>query len=429
MSHNDDEPMKYTVPEIREMRSKVNRFKRQSYEVNRLRGQHNEATDSLNEILAATRGKARLADEQRSIDRLMGETEAIADFLRAFDAKEAEHAAIARPFYELIHNGGNQRSGEAFGAEIANAIAEVRDGRTTAFVDVPDIRALSTTNTGGYGVVTDVANPISALAAQSIVFQIPGINKITATTGDRMRFPRWNAATVGGVAEGASLTAANSTMNAVDVIFQKYSSYETLSTELEEDSNFPALQALGARLVKDLAVAVDSGLLQGTGAASTVGLFSQAGVSTTSMAALPTDFDKLLEVVYQMEQNDGNPSAWLLSPRSWRILQQIKTGLTSDKTTLLSPDTQSAARTLLGLPVLQSSSISDLTGATSVGSTVALVDGTQLAVVTRREPRLEISRDVNFSTDQIAVRCTTRVGLAVYDAAGGVSLLTDLRAS
>lgn len=428
MSHDYGITNKYTLPEVREMTAKVGKYNRHSHEYNTLLAQHDESTKNLNEILSATRGKARLADEQRTVDKLMNETEAIGAFLSAFHAREAQGIALRAPIYDAIYGGGESRT-DTFGAAIANAIAEVRDGRTTAFVDVPNQRALSTTNSGGYGIVTDLANPISALAASSIVYQIPGINQITATTGDRMRFPRWNAATVGGVAEGASLTAANTTLNAVDVIFTKYSSYETLSTELEEDSNFPALQALGARLIKDLAVAVDSGLLQGTGAASTVGLFNQAGVSTTSMAALPADFDKLLEVIYQMEQNDGNPSAWLLSPRSWRILQQIKTGLASDKTTLLSPDSQSAARTLLGLPVLQSSSISDTTGATSVGSTVALVDGTQLAVVTRREPRLEISRDVNFSTDQIAVRCTTRVGLAVYDAAGGVSLLTDLRAS
>ena len=119
---------------------------------------------------------------------------------------------------------------------------------------------------------------------------------------------------------------------------------------------------------------------------------------------LPADFDKVAEAVYQLELNDGNPGAWLMHPRSWRIYKQIKTGISSDKTTLLQPDPSADVKTLAGLPVYTTSSISITTGAT-------------LGRLNRRRRRpesarhrhptcsaLEISRDVVFSTDQVAIR-------------------------
>ena len=80
-----------------------------------------------------------------------------------------------------------------------------------------------------------------------------------------------------------------------------------------------------------------------------------------------------------------------------------------------------------GFPVYTTSAISTTTGATSVGSTGALVDASQIVIVTRRPARLEISRDVNFTTDQVAIRATTRIGLGLLDQAGAVSAIVDQR--
>lgn len=316
------------------------------------------------------------------------------------------------------------------GDALRNAVDEVRSGRTaTSYVDFPtEQRAISTGDSGGYGVPTVLASPVEALAAASVVMSLPGVVTASATSGDRMRFPRFNAVQVGGVGEAAALTAAATDIDAVDVVFQKFGTVELLSTELEEDFSAPALEVLGRRMLKDLAARVDLGLLQGTGNSDTVGLFSQAGVSTTSVAALPTDFDRISEAVYQLELNDGNPVAWIMHPRSWRIWKQVKTGLASDKSTLLESSPQLAPRSLAGLPVFTSSAIS-LTSGAGAGSTAALLDTSQIVVVTRRPARLEVSREFRFDTDQVAIRATTRIGLGVIDAAGGVSLLTDIRAS
>jgi HK97 family phage major capsid protein len=388
---------------------------------------------TLERVMAATEGRARKADEQRLIDRAAEAVDLIdlttrkmhAGHKAPLDRRVSEAASLRARNPHLFPDSG--RSEVNLGARLADAIGEVREGRAQAFVDF-DTRALAESNTGSYGVNTVMGDPVYSLAANSVVMALPGVRMVTATTGDRMRFPRFNAVTVGGVAESAALTAAAADLDAVDIVFQKYSTYETLSTELEEDFSAPALTVLGERMLRDLGARVDSGLIQGTGAADTVGIFSQAGVSTTSVAALPADFDKVDEAIYQLELNDGNARAWLMHPRSWRILKQIKTGISSDKTTLLS-DPQNAPSQLRGLPVYTTSGISITSGATSVGSTAAVLDPSQIVVVTRRAPRLEVSRDVAFSTDMVAIRATTRIGLGVIDPAGGISLLTDIRAS
>jgi HK97 family phage major capsid protein len=391
-----------------------------------LAGERVDHVELATRILDAAPGRALRADEQRQYDRATEAIGLIDRILVAHGKREDEAARLRQRMPHVFPDTvTNVRSGAALGARLANAIGEVREGRAEAFVEY---RAISTEDSGGYGVATMLADPVYSLAANSVVMSLPGIRMVTATSGDRMRFPRWNAVQVGGVSEASALTDAATDLDAVDVVYQKYATYETLSTELEEDMNANALSVLGERMLRDLAARVDSGLLQGTGALDAVGLFSQAGVSTTSVAALPANFNNVDEAIYQLELNDGTPRCWVMHPRTWRILKTIKTGLASDQTTLLA-DPQSAPSQLRGLPVFTSSAISIVSGATSVGSTAAVIDPEQIVVVTRREPRLEVSRDFRFQTDQVAIRATTRIGLGVIDPAGGISLLTDIRAS
>jgi HK97 family phage major capsid protein len=235
--------------------------------------------------------------------------------------------------------------------------------------------------------------------------------------------------TVSGVAEAATLPSAATDLDALDIVFQKFATYELLSSENIEDANSDALSILGERMLKDLAVRVDSGLIQGNGASDVVGIFNQSGVSTTSVAGVAT-IAKAQEAEFQLLNNDGKPSAWIMAPRSWigtAGFRRIVTGVASSIQPVLQMDPSQNVNTLSGYPVYLSSSISTTTGATSVGSTAALVDASQLVIVTRRAPRLEVSRDVQFATDSVAIRATTRMGFAVLDAAGGVSLLTDIR--
>ena len=389
-----------------------------------LRAEQYEAATYVRSILNATAGRDRSAYEQNQLDEGFKLVENTTAAYRAADLRISEAAALRQIQERQFGNTGAgpstpARLGNQFGEAIANAVAEVRNGRSVAFVDYPEQRALAGSGIGGYLINNEVGAPVMALSAASVIMSLPGVRNITVTTGDRLRLPRLNLTTVSGVAEAATLPSAATDLDALDIVFQKFATYELLSSENIEDANSDALSILGERMLKDLAVRVDSGLIQG----------NQPGVSTTSVAGVAT-IAKAQEAEYQLLNNDGNPTAWIMAPRSWigtAGFRRIVTGVASSIQPVLQMDPSQNVNTLSGYPVYLSSSISTTSGATSVGSTAALVDASQLVIVTRRAPRLEVSRDVQFATDSVAIRATTRMGFAVLDAAGGISLLTDIR--
>jgi len=387
-------------------------------------------------VLRDSVGRPRKADEQRALDRANQAIDLIDGIANRIytdhrNETEAREVLAARLRMETGLFGNRADTGFDFGRKIANAIAEVRDGRASASVEYPtEHRALAESGTGGYGVNTLMGQPVHALTAKSVVMSLPGVVHVTATTGDRMRFPRFNGVTVGAVAEAAALTAAATDLDAIDIVYSKLSSYETLSSELAEDFDASALSVLGDRMLRDLAAKVDQSFLQGLGAGDVLGIFNQIGVSTTSVAGVST-IAKAQEAEYQLLLNDGNPTAWIMHPRSWigtGGFRRIVTGVASSVEPVLQTDPSQSVHSLAGYPVYLSSGISTTSGA-GAGSTAALVDASQLVVVTRRPATVEVSRDVLFSTDSVGIRATTRVGLGVLDSAGGISLLTDIRTS
>ena len=400
-----------------------------------LRAEQLEAATYVRSIINATAGRERTPYEQNQYDEGMRLVENCTAAYRAADMRISEAAALRqiqeRQFGPMTSTPSSNRLGNDFGEQIANAVAEVRNGRSIAYVDYPEQRAIAETGIGGYLVNNQMGAPVMALAAASVILSLPGVRHLTTTSGDRLRLPRLNLTTVTGIAEAATLPAAATDLDALDIVYQKYATYELLSSENIEDANSDALAILGERMLKDLAVRVDSGLIQGNGATDVTGIFNQAGVSTTSVAGVAT-IAKAQEAEFQLLNNDGSPSAWIMAPRSWvgtAGFRRIVTGVASSIQPVLQMDPSQNVNTLSGYPVYLSSSISTTTGATSVGSTAALVDASQLVIVTRRAPRLEVSRDVQFATDSVAIRATTRMGFGVLDAAGGISLLTDIRTS
>ena len=398
-----------------------------------LRAEQYEAATYVRSILNATAGRDRSAYEQNQLDEGMRLVENTTAAYRAADLRISEAAALRmaqeRQFGPMTSTPSSTRNSNDFGEQLHAAIGEVRDGRSVAYVDFPEHRAIAESGTGGYLVNNAMGSPVMALAAKSVVMSLPGVRHLTATSGDRLRLPRFNALNVTGIAEAATLPSAASDLDAIDIGYTKFATYELISNEAYSDASYDALSLLGERMLMDLAARVDLGLIQGNGANDIVGLFNQPGISTTSVAGVPT-IAKAQEAEYQLLANDGNPTAWLMSSRSWvgaSGFRRILVGLASSVQPVLQLDPSQGVSTMSGFPVYTTSAISNTTGATSVGSTVGLVDASQIIIVTRQAPRIEISRDVAFASDSVAIRAVTRVGLALTDSAGAVSTLTDCR--
>ena len=340
----------------------------------------------------------------------------------------SESAAVRMANPAIFGSAGTEKhSTVGVGAQLREAVADVMSGRLSqSFVDL-DIRAgLTEAGPAGGAVPIDLRDAVHTLRAKSVMLGLPGVQTVTMTS-DRTRFPRLGAATASGVAEAAEFSEDTPDVDLVDLVAQKFAVYTLLSTELEEDLTQDALSLFGQNMLEALARKVDRGFLEGAGASDVIGLRNITGVNSTSVAALPADFDKFSDALYEAQLDNAEPNVWIAHPRSWNTLSKIKTGISSDKTTLLEPSPQDAPRTLLGLPVHLSTQIT-LTEGAGAGSWVAALDTSQVVIGIRRPARLEVSRDVKFSSDQVAIRATTRVAFAALNPEG-ISLLTDVRIS
>lgn len=387
----------------------------------------NDAKDILDH---ATRRRRELsADEQRKYDR------AIEDFTHLQDLsceqpstrRTVEELEESRREFDRIARPGIRGNdpGRSLGDRLAHAVAAVRDG-SVATANV-ELRAITEAGAGGALVPFQVGDPEHTLRAAAVVFRIPGIRVVQMAT-DRLRLPRLAAATAATTAEAATIATSDADIDAVDLLTTKVAVFSSVSTELVEDAPADALTLLGENLLEALARELDDQMLSGTGSGGDlVGLRNISGVSTTSVAATPASMDKFVDTIYAAKNANAVPSCWVLHPRSWSTLAKVKTGITSDNTTLLQPDPQQSAQRLLGLDVIESTQITVAEGATSVGSWVAAVDGRQLVIGERRPARFEISKDLLFDSDRIAIRATGRWGFAAVNPEG-ISIATDVRA-
>ena len=411
-----------TLADVIAIRDDPRQHNSRSLKNGNVEGQHNAAVQRVENILNATRGRSRLASEQRDLNRAQDDVAMCAEVMRLCMERDNQAAVLRAGLQHIIDPGGSRLTGNRFGDEIRQAIDDVQNGRAQAFVDAPEARLLTESGTAGYGVQNHLMQPVSTLRAKSIVMSLPGLRTIPMDS-DRARFPRIGGATVGVTAEGVSLTAAATVNSVVDVLAMKAGVLETLTSELVEDYSADALAIFGENLLNQLALKVDLGLLEGNGAGDFLGIRNTPGVNSTSVAATAT-LAKFRTADYELRNDNGTPQVWVMHPRTWNTLSGIVTGITSDLTTLLEPNPQLGPTALLGLPVAFSSQITLTEG--TLGSWAAVLDTSQLLVCERRPARLEFSQHAGFSTDTVMCRATWRGNLAVLNPEA-ISILTDVR--
>ncbi len=382
--------------------------------------------EMADKILTSTRGRATLADEQRKLDRAHESINLIDRLLINQGRRETEAAALRQRHPHVFGDSSRADGGNDIGHQLLDAITEVRSGSVaTRHVEL-ESRALTEAGAAGGAVPIQLMSPERTLRAQSVIMSLPGVRTVTMTS-DRTRFPRIGGNVAYGVAEAATLTEDTADVDLVDLVAVRYAVYTEFSSELVEDMSADALAVFGDNALEGLARKIDAQFLEGNGSGpGLVGIRNLAGVNSTSVAATPADFDKWSDAKYEAQADNADPSIWLGHPRSWNTLSKIKTGLASDKTTLLAPSPQTAAQELLGMPVYLSTQIT-LTEGAGAGSWMAAIDPSQLIIGIRRAASVEVSRDYKFGSDVVALRATARVGFAALNPEG-ISLLTDIRA-
>lgn len=223
---------------------------------------------------------------------------------------------------ERIADERGRRDGPRLGAFLEGLIFGAR---------TPEIKnALEegTDSAGGYSVPTWVVSPfIDRLRAKTQfinagarVMMLDGKTRIVRTDTDPVA--AWRA-------ESAAIAEGQPSFSAVDLVPKSLAVLVKVSREVLQDS-VNIQDALEASLIGAMSGELDRAALFGAGTVTEPrGLFNVSGINSVSMGtngATPTNYDNLLDCVYELElDNSADATAAIWHPRTARTFRKLKT--------------------------------------------------------------------------------------------------------
>lgn len=308
----------------------------------------------------------------------------------------------------------------------------------------------ATTGAGGALVPPQYLQDQFVLSLQTAVAfrNAPGVDVIPVSS-NLIYFPRETVMpTSSYYAEAATITESDPTFGQQAITIKKQAALNQFSNELLADST-PAFEAYIARsMSRSVALTQDQQFLEGTGAGAqvyglaayqTAGLLTAGGATgknwgQNALGATAPGTDYPLNMIYLARSAGWEPNAWIMHPRTLNSLSTVKdtTGryiLQSAGGVYGAPvptpnvgalNTQASytpspwKAMLFGIPVLLTTAIpiTDSTAGTHA-SHVYLGDFNFARVLERQAVEIAISDQIYFTTDQTAVRVSTRSAIVL----------------
>lgn len=285
-----------------------------------------------------------------------------------------------------------------------------------------------------------------SLQPGAIVRAIPGVQSVPVNV-QTVLIPRESAkGSFSMVAEAGTLTASDPTFASQSITIRKGYAYRQYSNELLADAN-PALDRyLTQTLARDIALGWDLQYLEGSGSGSNIqGIKTYSGTTTPpSLGANggTPNGDTFKTAVYNLRAANVEPTAWAMHPRTLDTVAKLKDAngryLFSDDA-FAPPVVLPGAGTpftypaypvgrLLGYPVYLSAqmSITDTVGTNSDCSYAILGNWNFARILERQGVEIMVSEHVAFTTDQTAIRATSRAALALTQPAA-FEVITGIR--
>lgn len=266
------------------------------------------------------------------------------------------------------------------------------------------------------------------LAAASVVLQ-SGV-RVIPTDSRELRVPRvLSDVAANWTAEAAEITVSDPNMDSVVAVPRKLAVLTFASNELFDDSNPDLAELLGENIARSMSLKLDKGLLEGSGTAPEIrGLKNQSGVQVLSMGANGAGLDNLDPIADGLGQldaaNAGPRRAIYMPSRNWTVLSKLKDATGSNRPVLVadSNPTTGPTRTVYGVPVYVSNqlSVDEVQGTANNTNSIYVVDLDSVVVVRRRDLTVVRDGSFKFSSDQTAVRATSRFDLVLSNPAGVV---------
>lgn len=225
--------------------------------------------------------------------------------------------------------------------------------------------------------------------------------------------------------EGEEIPEQDADFSELKLLPSTMKSVKTLTrftAELARSSVVALDAALKSRLVGDVAAKVDAQAWSASGDGITTprGLFAQPGIQTLPVGGALT-LDHLLDAQAMALAENANPEAmkFVLTSGDFVRLRKLKDG---DGRYQLNPDpTQPGKYTLFGIPVIVTNRIPDTSGQTPTGR-AALVDFSNVVVVRDVESSVKILDQTFATTDEIGIRCVTRLDFGLTQPKSAIAL-------
>lgn len=230
--------------------------------------------------------------------------------------------------------------------------------------------------------------------------------------------------------EGEDLLTSDMVSDTLVATPRKLGALNVLSNEVRMDSVPAILDAVGASMVRALALKLDAGIFEGSGTPPEIrGLRNTSGIGSVSMGANGgplTNLDSIADALGVLTAANANPSAIVMHPRAWQTLSKIKTATGSNQPVLTTGATlaEGITRSLFGVSVFLTSqlSVTEVQGTATNASSIYVYDARQILAVIRNDATVEVDSSAAFRTDESLLRCILRADLAVPNPAAVVRI-------
>lgn len=247
----------------------------------------------------------------------------------------------------------------------------------------------------------DVGNLlVTAVGGISIAFQV---STVVTTKSHDYRIPIQSADPAAGwFAEGAEITPADATFSELDVTPSKVAGLSIISRELAEDSDPAAAQTVGNGLARDIARKVDAAWFANTTTNGPAGLASLTTSTAVEAGSAFANLDPFAEAISKAEIQGAKITAFVTSPAEALALAKLKQATGSNLPLLGADPTSPTRRTVFGVPLYVAPDVPV--------KTAWAIAGDRSFIILRDNTRVEVDRSVKFTSDQVAVKATMRVG-------------------
>lgn len=245
-------------------------------------------------------------------------------------------------------------------------------------------------------VQTLLVEPVAREAVAGQVATQTFVNSHTA------RFPKVTAdPTAAWTPEGSEITVSAPQFAEVIVTPAKVAGLTVCSNEFLRDASTEAIGQVGEGIVRDIARKVDEAFFGSLPSPAPAGLESLSTPTLTVSGGF-TNVDWAEEAKAVSAAAGGKITNFVCHPSDMLALSKLKESASSNRGLLQSDPAAPAGKTVAGVDMVVSTAVRQ--------GTIWAIPAEYVHLVIRQDAQLEMSREMLFNSDQVAIRGTMRVG-------------------